>query len=118
MVEERTAIDADVDALPLLRQPGEPGDDEFPRLEALGRRYAVLEIEDERIGLGLRGLLLDHIEGLLPGTDGMDTMGFIWNSVQHVQKADNTHRKLERACSFRLVQQPTKFNFVINLKTA
>jgi hypothetical protein len=54
IIEVGTAVDADVDALPLLRQPREPGDDEFPRLEAFGRRYAVLEIEDERIGLRLR----------------------------------------------------------------
>jgi hypothetical protein len=57
------------------------------------------------------------IEGLLPGTNIIDLMGFIWNSVTRARR-QQCHRKLEHACSFRLVEQPTKFDFVINLKTA
>src|ERR1700741_310725 len=41
------------------------------------------------------------IEGLLPGTNIIDLMGFIWNSVTRARR-QQCHRKLEHACSFRL----------------
>src|SRR4029079_3655715 len=41
------------------------------------------------------------IEGLLPGTNIIDLMGFTWNSVTRARR-QQCHRKLEHACSFRL----------------
>ncbi|KAF1034394.1 MAG: hypothetical protein GAK33_05475 [Burkholderia lata] len=57
VVQVRAAVDAHPDALLLLGQPRELRPDDFTRLDLLCGRHAVLEIEDQRIGFRLDGLL-------------------------------------------------------------